>query len=167
NQFNLSKGKQLMADAGWKPGSDGILTKNGVKHQFSMVIQAESVNQQLSSAVQAQLKSLGMDVKIEAYDRGTYFNKLFSQPDSFLFFYQWPVPIDVVTLFINSAALSPNGPNWSMANIPEVDQAVAAWQTASNEKELADGAAKIQTVLAAHLPILPLLATPSSSLPRK
>jgi peptide/nickel transport system substrate-binding protein len=167
NQFNLNKAKQLMSDAGWKPGADGILAKNGVKQQFSMVIQAESVNQQLASAVQAQLRALGMDVKVDAYDRGTYFNKLFSQPDAFLFFYQWPVPIDVVTLFINSAALSPNGPNWSMANIPEVDQAVAAWQGASNEKELADGGAKIQVAVADNLPIIPIVARQSFWVHRK
>lgn len=157
NQFDLNKAKSLMADAGWKPGSDGILTKGGVRQEFNMVIQSESFNEQLSSALQAQLKALGMKVNIQSFDRGTYFNKLFSGPDSFMFFYLWPVPVDVVTLFINSAALSPNGPNWSMAVLPDVDKAVAAWQSAANEKDLLAAGAQIQRVVAEQLPIIPVV----------
>jgi peptide/nickel transport system substrate-binding protein len=157
NQFDLNKAKSLMADAGWKPSSDGILTKGGVRQEFNMVIQSESFNEQLSSALQAQLKALGMKVSIQSFDRGTYFNKLFSQPDAFMFFYLWPVPIDVVTLFINSAALSPKGPNWAMAVLPDVDKAVAAWQSAANEKDLLTAGAQIQRVVAEQLPIIPVV----------
>lgn len=157
NKFDLNKAKSLMADAGWKPGSDGILTKGGVRHEFNMVIQSESFNEQLSSALQAQLKALGMKVNIQSFDRGTYFNKLFSGPDAFMFYYLWPVPIDVVTLFINSAALSPKGPNWSMAVLPDVDKAVGAWQSAANEKDLLAAGAQIQRVVAEQLPIIPVV----------
>ena len=66
-----------------------------------MIIQAESFNQQLGSVIQAQLKTVGVDLKVTSLDRGTFFNKAFANPDSVMFFYLWPVPIDVVTLFVD------------------------------------------------------------------
>ena len=35
NQFDLDKAKSMVAELGWTPGDDGILTKNGVRHAFS------------------------------------------------------------------------------------------------------------------------------------
>lgn len=157
NDFNLEKAKSLIADAGWKPGSGGILTKGGKKMAFDMVIQAETFNQQLGSVVQAQLRDLGMDVNVQAFDRGTYFSKLFAGVDSWIFFYLWPVPIDVVSLFVNSANADGKGPNWSNAKIPEVDAALNQWLTAANEAQLRKGSQKLQLAITEHLPIIPVV----------
>jgi len=157
NRFDLAQAKQLMADAGWTPGADGILEKGGQKLSFSMDIQAESFNQQLGAAIQAQLRELGCDVKVIASDRGTYFNKLFGgEGESFIFFYLWPVPLDVVTLFINSAAMN-GGPNWANASVPAIDEAIARYQSAANADEQAAASRKLQLLVAEHLPIIPII----------
>jgi peptide/nickel transport system substrate-binding protein len=157
NQFDTNKAKSLLAAAGWKAGSDGILTKNGVRFAFEMIIQAESFNQQLGSAIQAQMKAIGVDLKVTSLDRGTFFNRAFALPDSLMFFYLWPVPIDVVTLFVNSANANGKGPNWSNAVIPQMDQAVAAWQSAANEAQLIAAGKKFQLVVAEQLPFVPIV----------
>src|SRR5207302_8163938 len=108
----------------WTAGSDGILAKGGVKFKFEMIIQAESFNQQLGSAIQAQLKAVGVDLKVSSLDRGTFFNRAFDNPDSVMFFYIWPVQIDVVSLFVNSVNANGKGPNWGNAVVPEVDAAI-------------------------------------------
>jgi peptide/nickel transport system substrate-binding protein len=79
NQFDLDQAKAMVAELGWTPGDDGILTKNGVRHAFSLVVQAESFNRDLASVLQASLAELGMEVTIEALDRGSYFGKLTSE----------------------------------------------------------------------------------------
>ena len=76
NQFDLDRAKSMVAELGWTPGDDGILTKNGVRHAFSLTVQAESFNRDLASVLQASLAELGMEVTIEALDRGSYFGKL-------------------------------------------------------------------------------------------
>ncbi len=157
NQFDTSKSNSLLAAAGWKAGSDGILTKNGVRFAFEMIIQAESFNQQLGSAIQAQMKAIGVDLKVTSLDRGTFFNRAFALPDSLMFFYLWPVPIDVVTLFVNSANANGKGPNWSNAVIPQMDQAVAAWQSAANEAQLIAAGKQFQLVVAEQLPFVPII----------
>jgi peptide/nickel transport system substrate-binding protein len=157
NQFDLNKAKSLLADAGWKPGPDGIRRKNGKKMSFDLVIQAETFNQQLGSVIQAQLKNIGMDAKVKAFDRGTYFNKLFAGVDSWIFFYLWPVPIDVVTLFVNSAAANGKGPNWSNAIIPSIDAKIETYLRARNEKQLNAASAALQVEIAKKLPLIPIV----------
>jgi len=155
NQFDLDKAKSMVAELGWTPGDDGILTKNGVRHAFSLVVQSESFNRDLGSVLQASLAELGMEVSVEALDRGSYFSRIAEGVDSCLFYYLWPVPIDVVILFVASGNVPQ--PNWSRAKIQEVDDAIAAWQQASNAEELKAAGSQFQLVIAETLPTVPLV----------
>jgi len=137
------------------PGDDGILTKNGVRHAFSLVVRTESENRDLASVVQASLAELGMEVTIEALDVGGYFDKLTAGADSSLFYYLWPVPIDVVSLFVGSGTIP--APNWSRAKLPDVDAALEAWKQAANAEELAAAGNQFQLVIAEQLPTIPLV----------
>ena len=157
NQFDVNKSKSMLSDAGWKAGADGILVKNGKRFQFEMIIQAESFNQQLGSVIQAQLKTVGVDLKVSSLDRGTFFNKAFANPDSVMFFYLWPVPIDVVTLFVNSVNANGKGPNWGNAVVPQVDAAIAAWQSAGNQDQLNAAGKQFQLACAEQLPFVPVI----------
>lgn len=155
NTFDLETAKSLVAELGWTPGDDGILTKNGVRHAFSLVVQSESFNRDLASVIQASLAELGMEVTVEALDRGSYFGKLAEGTDSSLFYYLWPVPIDVVILFVGSATIP--APNWSRANVPAVDEAIEAWKQAANADELREAGNQFQMAVAEHLPTIPLV----------
>ena len=155
NQFDLEASKQTVASLGWTANSDGVLEKNGKTLEFNLVIQAESFNQQLGQVIQDQLKQLGMKVTVQALDRGSFFDALSKGPDAYLFYYAWPVPIDVVTLFVSTATIPT--PNWAHASIPEVDAAITAWQSAGSDDELIAAGAQFQTAIAQHLPIIPLV----------
>jgi len=155
NQFDLDTAKGLVAELGWKAGDDGILAKNGQRLAFHLVVQAESFNRDLGSVLQAQLKELGMEVTVDALDRGTYFSKLSEGPDSYLFYYLWPVPIDVVILFVGTPTLKV--PNWGRASIPEVDQAIKAWQQAPDANALTAAGKQFQLAVAEQLPTIPLV----------
>ena len=157
NQFDTGKANSLLAAAGWKAGSDGILVKNGTKFSFEMIIEAGSFNQLLGSAIQAQLKTVGVDLKVTSLDLGTFFNKAFANPDSVLFYYLWPVPIDVVTLFVNSVNAHGKGPNWGNAVVPEVDAAIAAWQSAADQNALVAAGKQFQLAVAEKLPFVPII----------
>jgi peptide/nickel transport system substrate-binding protein len=157
NRYNPDEAKRLLDQAGWKEGSGGIRRKGGKRMSFELTIQAETFNQQLGAVVQAQLREIGMDVKVRAYDRGTYFNKLFGGTDSWIFFYLWPVPIDVVSLFVNSAAADGKGPNWTNAKIPQVDAAINQWLRAKNPRQLRAGSQRLQMKIAELLPVIPVV----------
>lgn len=155
NQFDLEKAKAMVAELGWVPGDDGILTKNGVRHAFNLVVQAESFNRDLGSVIQASLAELGMEVTVDALDRGSYFGALAGGVDSSIFYYLWPVTIDITILFVGSATIPQ--PNWSRASVPEVDAAIEAWKNAANEEELKTAGNQYQMAVAEHLPTVPLV----------
>jgi peptide/nickel transport system substrate-binding protein len=155
NQFDLDAAKKLVADLGWSPGSDGVLTKNGVRMAFKLTVQEESFNRDLASVIQASLKALGMEVTVESLDRGSYFNKLSSGSDTYLFYYLWPAPIDVVILFVGTATIG--GSNWGRASIPDVDAAIKAWQEAPDADSLKKAGDQFQMAVAETLPTTPLV----------
>ena len=158
NQFDLEGAKALMAEAGWTAGSDGILEKDGVKQSWGLWIDNESFSEQLASATAGQLKELGIEVQVKAQDRGTFFNDLFGlKHDAFMFFYLWPVPVDVVTLFVNSVNAQGKGPNWSNAVIPEIDAAIETYLNSANEEEYLQRGGDFQLAIATQLPIIPLV----------
>jgi len=157
NQFDLDGAKALVAELGWVANGDGILEKNGTALEFNLVVQAESLNQQFGQVVQDQLKQLGMKVNVVSLDRGTFFGDLGSEEgvDSHLFYWAWPVPADIIQIFISTGTMG--GPNWSYARVPEVDDAIKAWQTAANEDELRAAAKLMQVSVAENLPIVSLV----------
>jgi peptide/nickel transport system substrate-binding protein len=63
-KFDQAKAKQLLATAGWTPGSDGILQKDGKK--FSLTLSTHSDSQERTTVAQVaaeQYKQLGIDAK--------------------------------------------------------------------------------------------------------
>ncbi len=68
-----AKAKEILAAAGWKPGSDGILEKNGVKAEFTIVYNAkDSLRQNLALAVSGMLRKIG----ISAVPKGTSWDEI-------------------------------------------------------------------------------------------
>ena len=138
NQFDLDGANALMEEAGWTKGDDGIYEKDGVKQAFTLTIQSETFNDQIATAVQEQFKELGADVTIQSVDRDSYFGVLFgNEAEMSLFFYLWPVPVDVVILFVNSATATADsgGPNFSNARSERVDAAIDAYFKSGDEAE--------------------------------
>ena len=103
--------------------------------EIVLPVQDESFNRQLATVLQDQLGQLGVGVEVQILDRGTFFSTIQSgEPDAYIFYYLWPVPIDVVTLFVGSATI-PN-PNYANASIPEVDAAIEPGKTLRTRKSL-------------------------------
>jgi len=148
-----------MSAAGWTAGSDGILAKGGNKFSFELAVTNESFSTQLASVLQAALKDIGMDVKVNAYDRATHFSKLGSGVDSFTFKYLWPNPYDVYIVLTASSAIPI--PNWEHAKIPALDAAHAKFQSARTPAQLLAASRNGQMVGAEQLPFVPIF-TPSN-----
>jgi peptide/nickel transport system substrate-binding protein len=159
NQFDQAKSKALMSAAGWTAGSDGTLAKGGQKFSFELAVTNESFSTQLASVLQASLKDIGMDVKVNAYDRATHFAKLGSGVDSFTFKYLWPNPYDVYVVLTASSAIPV--PNWEHAKLPQLDAAHAKFQSARTPAQLVAASRNGQMIGAEQLPFVPIF-TPSN-----
>jgi peptide/nickel transport system substrate-binding protein len=71
---DIEKAKQILDDAGYKPGSDGIRAKNGNKLSFDLDVRSESPeNIQMAKLVKEMTKPLGIqfNVKVMSVDKLT------------------------------------------------------------------------------------------------
>ncbi|QRM33206.1 ABC transporter substrate-binding protein [Microvirga sp. VF16] len=62
---NVAKAKELLAAAGWRPGSDGILEKDGKRFSVTMLTYASWPElPPIATALQAQLRQVGIEAKV-------------------------------------------------------------------------------------------------------
>ena len=63
--FAPEEAKKLLAEAGWKPGKDGILEKDGVRFEFEVVTYAaRPMLPPIAAAIQQQLLDVGIDMRV-------------------------------------------------------------------------------------------------------
>lgn len=70
--------RALLAEAGWTPGADGILRNaQGQRLQFTLnTNQANRVRADVTQIVQAQLRDIGVDVRIQILEWGTLLDRI-------------------------------------------------------------------------------------------
>jgi ABC-type transport system substrate-binding protein len=67
--YDPEKARQLLAEAGWKPGKDGILEKDGQRFSFTLITNnGNEIRRDIATLVQDDLKKLGIEVNIELYE---------------------------------------------------------------------------------------------------
>ncbi len=70
-EYDVEKAKTLLSDLGWKPGSDGVLEKNGKKFSFTIKTAPDAARSKLGIIVATDLKKVGIDCKPQALEWAT------------------------------------------------------------------------------------------------
>jgi peptide/nickel transport system substrate-binding protein len=78
--YNEAKAKQMLADAGWKLGSDGVLVKDGKPFAFElMVSQGNVVREKIATVVQQNLKKVGISVTPRVMENTAFSQNIFDK----------------------------------------------------------------------------------------
>jgi microcin C transport system substrate-binding protein len=72
---NLSMAKQLLSEAGWTVGKDGILTKDGKPFRFEILINNDAFERWVNPFI-ANLKRLGITATLRYVDAAQYKNRM-------------------------------------------------------------------------------------------
>jgi len=159
NQFDVDLANQKLDEAGWVMGSDGVRERDGVRFEFEYLVEDESVQRAVAEAVAQQFSVVGAVANLNVVDRAVAFEEQSGEGRDAaamsLFFWLWPIPIDVLTLFGGSGTIPV--PNFSHAVEPRIDAAIEAWQGAATEEEGQAAQSEFQLAWAELLPFMPIM----------
>lgn len=75
--FDPAQASKLLAQAGWVPGPDGILQKDGRRFSFSLYTNAGNARRNYACVIiQQNLKQIGIECKIELQESNVFFQNL-------------------------------------------------------------------------------------------
>jgi len=159
---NVEEAKRLLAGAGWTPGADGILTRDGTRFSFTMVVGKQPEVKSLAEAIQAQLAEVGIEVKLENGSQGQVLESVAN--GSFLFGLTrrnyGAVPDPVATLILDYAGENGETSPWSGVNYhnPDMENALNEYLAARTQDETAAAHKKISALVnSGDLPVVPLV----------
>ncbi len=80
--YDPEKARRLLDDAGWKPGPDGIRAKDGERFAFTLITNnGNAVRSDIATLVQADLKTVGIEVKVEMYEWAVFLKNFVNKGD--------------------------------------------------------------------------------------
>ncbi|MBI4277715.1 MAG: ABC transporter substrate-binding protein [Armatimonadetes bacterium] len=117
-QHDATRARELLEQAGWKPGPDGIRQKGGERLEARLV----SWERGAPEVMQAQLRRIGLDLKVAAMP-ALAVNEAQRKPES----HMTPRPAartdpDVLSAFLHSRNVGGGGFNFSFVKDPQLDQ---------------------------------------------
>jgi peptide/nickel transport system substrate-binding protein len=163
--YNLARAKQGLAELGYRPGKDGILEKDGRPLTLTLVVnpQRDPRNGEVAEAIQAQLRAVGVDMKVLANEFATYMKILQSpEGDYNMIFHGYGVATadaDLKATFFLSTNLPPAGQNSPRFASPELDGVILAAQRESNKDKRRELYCKLGQIYRDQALGLPLYAS--------
>ena len=116
--------KKMLAEAGWQPGSDGILTKNGERFSFTLMTNnGNEIRKDIATLVQADLRKIGIEVKVEIYEWAVFLDKHVDTADFDAVVLGWALDVDYDQYQIwHSSQTHPKQLNFVGYKNPKVDK---------------------------------------------
>lgn len=131
--YSVAQAKQILAQDGYKPGSGGIMAKNGKPLKLKMVMW--NTTNQLGDYMQQQLKQIGIDSTVQNSDINTWISALFTTKnyDLSVYSYYSSLPNPVI-MPAQDSSLSINDPTYfklsEQAEEAPVSSQCQAWNKA-------------------------------------
>jgi peptide/nickel transport system substrate-binding protein len=118
---DVAKAGQLLDQAGWTAGADGIRVKNGQRLEFTLnAIDYGGGPDQSNELIQGQLRQIGMDVKIKAQARPPWYEDNYHCATNGMELFLRSGELDVLYAAFGSANVGGNF-NFACLKDPEID----------------------------------------------
>jgi len=86
-EFNVAKAIKLLDEGGWKPGSDGVREKNGVKLHAVYQSSINAPRQKTQQVVKQACQKAGISIEIKSVTASVFFSSDVANPDTNRKFY--------------------------------------------------------------------------------
>ena len=170
--YNPDKAKQLLDQAGWTVGGDGVRAKGGQRLAFKWSTTAANKQREaVTQIVQQNLKAIGMDVTLEYIpaqqffaDDGTVYHRLGDVME-----FAWVGDVDPGGYeLMHSSQIPSEGNNFSGQNIPgwknaKNDELIKKAVNSISDKEREPAYAEQQSIWSQEVPQIALFVRPNIS----
>ena len=85
-EFNIAKANKLLDDGGWKPGSDGVREKNGIKLHAVYQTSINAPRQKNQEIVKQACQKAGISIEIKSVTASVFFSSDVANPDTYAHF---------------------------------------------------------------------------------
>jgi peptide/nickel transport system substrate-binding protein len=149
--YDPEKAKQLLADAGWKPGANGILEKDGKKFSFELLVdKGNTTREQAALIAQKNWKSVGIDARYQFGEFATVVSRYRAGDyDARITYWITPPSVDVYNYWHSKGSS-----NFTKYGNTELDKLFAQGRTSSDPAESKKIYDRIQEILAEEVPAL-------------
>lgn len=160
--YDPARARELLAEAGWTPGTDGIVAREGVPFTIDLVVDRSRVPQTvlMAEVIQAQLKEVGIQLEIRAYDYSGWLDAYKNRDYDLQMRFSWGPPYDphtVLTGSFFSGAGEESAPSYTHPDLDRLIEQVLVTTDEGTRQALYD---QIWQHLDGHAAVIPLLYPP-------
>jgi peptide/nickel transport system substrate-binding protein len=154
--FDAGKAKALLAEAGWKPGADGTLQKDGKKLLFTALTNAGNESRAKTAAIiQQNLAAVGIGMEIRTVEWAAFINEFVKKRNFDALILGWTIPQDPDLFDIwSSTKTGPDELNHIGFSNAEVDRLLEAGRRTFDMEQRKKAYFRIQEILAEEQPIV-------------
>ncbi|HWQ67655.1 MAG TPA: ABC transporter substrate-binding protein [Methanospirillum sp.] len=156
---DIEKAKKILADAGWKAGSDGVLEKDGVKLEFDLIyVATNSERKDIAIAVSSDLDKIGIKANPTAKANWDELNYQVFHTNAVVTAEGSPFDPDDQSYKIYGTKYINDG-WWNPASYsnPELDKLFEQGRTTSDKSQRKQIYGQIQKILADDQPMPPIV----------
>jgi len=154
-EFDPKKANQLLDEAGWSRGKDGIRAKDGKRLSFTMRSYNDKTVQDILSVYQENWKDVGAEMTPQYEDFSVFVNRIAKSHDFDMFYVGWAFGVDPDQTARWSSTQYPSGLNYNGYKNEKVDALLdQATHTLDREKRI-QLYVEMQNLIAADCPALP------------
>jgi peptide/nickel transport system substrate-binding protein len=154
--FDPGKARSLLADAGWTPGANGLLYKDGKPFSFTLITNQGNKMRELSSQViQQQLRAIGIDAKIRIIEWSSFIHQFVDKKNFDAVILGWQLTLDPDNYTMWHSSQQKEGQyNFCGYSNPDVDRLLVQGRETFDQKRRQAIYWKIHEHLAEDLPYI-------------
>lgn len=130
--YDQQKAKDLLAQAGWKPGASGVLEKDGKPFQFTMDVGQRGVLEPVNALIQQDLKKIGVVADLNTMEWNSYIQKVVVRREYTATVNWWTYPSDPDVFPYYHSTAAGKGFNIPGYQDPKLDDLLVQGQSATD-----------------------------------
>ncbi|MGK2965274.1 MAG: ABC transporter substrate-binding protein [Tepidiformaceae bacterium] len=149
---DLEEARDVLAEAGWEPGANGVLTKAGTELRFTIRTDDDPARRAVASTIAAQLEDVGIRASVQSMAFSVLLRDFLQQRQYDAAVVLWDQGADPDPYSWHSAEVGPDGRNIANTQSFLLDSLIGEARTTTDEAVRLDYYSQLQQVWQSEMP---------------